>query len=66
MGAFTEGFVLLLTESCRVINKGVLGRRRFVGPSLLPAGMEGPVLLLAQHIALSILALPPGAGSRHP
>lgn len=67
MGGFAGGFIPLLIKSCRVINKRVLGRRRFVGPSLLPAGMEGPILHLAQaHWLLSILALPPGAGSRHP
>lgn len=67
MGGFAGGFIPLLIKSYWVINKRVLGRRRFVGPSLLPAGVEGPILLLARaHWLLSILALPLGAESRHP
>lgn len=67
MGGFTERFILLLIKSRQVINKGVLSRGRFVGPPLLPAGVEGPILLLTQHIP----ALPPGAspdipGERQP
>jgi len=66
MGGFPVAFVPLLIKSCWVISKGVLGRQRFVGPSLLAPGVEGPILLLAQRITLSVLALPMGASSRHP
>lgn len=62
MGGFAEGFIPLLIKSRWVINKGVLGRWRVVGPSMLPAGVEGPILLLAHRITLSILALVPGPG----
>lgn len=55
MGGFAEDFIRLLIKSCWVINKGVLCRRRFVG-----SDVEGPILPLAQRVALSILALVPG------
>lgn len=48
-GGLTEGFILLLMKSHQVINKGVLSRGRFVGPPLLPAGVEGPILHPATH-----------------
>lgn len=70
MGAFTEGIILLLIKSCQVINKGMLSRWRFVGPSLQawrvpsccsPSALPYPSWL-CRRVPASLRKPGPGAG----